>query len=217
MEMPAWTYSQLDSFESCPKKYYHLKVKRDVVEPPTIYTDWGTAVHTAMELRVKEGAVLPEGMRQWEKIAVSITALPGDILAEQKYAIDRSFQPTDWTTAWTRGIADVVVVHGKAGAVLDYKTGKRKPTEQLDLYAAYMFAHYPKMETVKTSFIWLKERKTDCTTMRRDELPVIWKGFLTRTRRLEVAYEKDVWPPKPSGLCKGWCPCTGCEFYTKGR
>jgi len=26
---------------------------------------------------------------------------------------------------------------------MDYKTGKRKPSEQLDLYAAYVFHYYP--------------------------------------------------------------------------
>lgn len=212
MNMPPWTYSQLESFESCPRKFYHLKVARDVVEPPTIHTQWGTEVHTAMENRILHGTPLPEGMTQWEPIASKIQALPGIKLTEEKFAIDRNFQPTDWSTAWSRGIADLTVLNRRVGAVADYKTGKRKPTEQLDLYAAYVFAYHPQIEKVNTAFIWLKEKKTDTNTIRRDELPALWRSFLPRTIRLEDAYQRDKWPAKPSGLCNGWCPCTGCEY-----
>jgi len=213
MKMPPWTYSQIEKFETCPKQYYHVRVARDVVEPPTIYTDWGTAVHTALEHRVIDGTPLPEGMTQWEKIAAGIVAMPGEKQAEQKFALDRNFQPTDWSEAWSHGIADVAIVNGSVGVVMDYKTGKRKITEQLDLYAAYMFAQYPQVDTVKTAFIWLKEKKKDVNVVRRSELPALWRGFLPRVVRLETAYDKNKWPANPSGLCRGWCPCTGCEHY----
>ena len=49
----------------------------------------------------------------------------------------------------------------KNAIVMDYKTGKRKPTEQLDLYAAYVFHHYPDVQEVTTVFVWLKEKKLD--------------------------------------------------------
>lgn len=219
MANPAWTYSQLDSFETCPKKFYHTKVLRDCVEPPTVHTEWGTKVHTAFENFILNGELLPEGMQQWQSLAYKLAELPGEKLVEKKYAIDKDFQPCDWKSAWTRGIADLVIIHKNKAVVIDYKTGKRKPTEQLDLYANYVFHYHPEVTEVSTGFVWLKERKIDWNVSKpdkkafaREELPLIWQAFLPRVRNLESAYERDSWPAKTSGLCKAWCPVTSCRF-----
>ncbi len=215
MAQPAWTYSGLDTFATCPKKYYHLKVAKDTVDPPTEHTEWGQRVHDAMEYRIKEGRPLPEGMTQWETLAGKIAALPGTKLTEQKYSVDRNFQPTEWGAAWSRGIADLVVLHRDEAIVADYKTGKRKPSEQLDLYAAYVFAYVPNIQTVRYAYIWLKDKALDKTTVTKEELPALQDRFREKARRLESAFERDSWPAKPSGLCKAWCPVTTCEFNGK--
>ncbi len=215
MANPAWTYSQLDSFETCPKKFYHTKVVRDFPEPPTVHTEWGTKVHTAFEEFVLHGVMLPEGMTQWQTLANNLAKLPGQKIAEQKFAIDKNFQPTDWKQAWSRGIADLVVINGKHAATLDYKTGRRKPTEQLELYACYIFHHYPEVEQVNTGFVWLKDRRIDTKKINRQEVPIVWQQFLPRVAKLESAYERDKWPARSSGLCNGWCPVTSCEFNRK--
>jgi CRISPR/Cas system-associated exonuclease Cas4 (RecB family) len=212
MQMPPWTYSQLDNFETCPRKFYHLKVARDIVEPPSTHAEWGARVHTAFEEWIKNGSPLPEGMTQWQSLAEKLAKLPGEKLCEQKMALDKNFQPTDWKTSWTRGIADLLVVHKDRAVVADYKTGKRKPTEQLDLYAAYTFAHYPQVKVVTTAFVWLKDRKIDKKEVTRDEVPIVWSGFLPRVRKLESAYERDSWPERPSGLCRAYCPVYACKF-----
>lgn len=217
MANPAWTYSQLDSFETCPKKFYHTKVKRDFVEPPTVHTEWGTKVHTAFENFMLTGELLPEGMTQWQSLANKIAKLPGEKLTEHKYALNRDFQPTDWKGAWTRGIADLVVTYKSSAVVMDYKTGKRKPTEQLLLYANYIFHHHQQIDRVTTGFVWLKERKIDWKPVERKELPIIWQQFLPRVAKLESAYERDKWPARSSGLCNGWCPVTSCEFNRKKK
>ena len=213
MTLPPWTYSQLDKFETCPRQFYHVRVKKDIVEPPTEHTIWGEKVHTALEHRVLNNTPLPEGMNQWEGLAKKVTSLPGEKLCEQKLAVDASFAPVEWRSAWSRGIADVVVLHKDSAVVLDYKTGKRKLTEQLMLYAGYAFSTYPEVQTVTTGFVWLKDRKIDKDTYTRGDVPRIWNTFLPRVRKLELAYERDAWPCRPSGLCKGWCPVKTCEFY----
>ena len=217
MTIPAWTFSQLEKFETCPRQFYHVRVKRDVTEPPTEATKWGERVHTAMENRIKDGTPLPEGMEQWEGLANKICSLSGEKMAEQKMSLDDSFQPTDWSDAWTRGIADMLIVDGTRAGTLDYKTGKRKLTHQLMLYAAYTFAYYPQVETVATGFVWLRDKKIDREFYNRDDLPKIWGTFLPKVRKLESAYERDSWPARPSGLCNGWCPVKSCEFYKAKR
>lgn len=213
MQIPAWTFSQLEKFETCPKQFYHVRVAKDVVEPPTEATTWGEKVHTALEHRVKQGKPLPEGMTQWEPLARKLADLPGEKLTEYKFALDRNFQPSEWKQSWTRGIADLLVVHKDKAVVVDYKTGKRKPTEQLRLYAAYTFAYHPSVTQVQTGFAWLKDKRLDTERVHRDEVAAIWQPFLTKVRKLESAYERESWPPRPSGLCRGWCPVKTCEHY----
>jgi hypothetical protein len=212
MTLPAWTFSQLEKFETCPKQFYHVRVAKDIVEPQTEATLWGSRVHTAMEDRIRDGTPLPEGMEQWEGFAKQICAMPGEKLAEEKMALDKSFQPADWDNAWTRGIADMLIVHGNKAATLDYKTGKRKLTHQLMLYAAYTFAYYPEVETVTTGFVWLRDKKIDRETFTRADIPTIWGTFLPKVRKLEIAYEKDKWMARPSGLCRNYCSVKSCEF-----
>lgn len=211
--MQAWTYSRLESFETCPKKFYHLSVAKDHSDPPTEATKWGERVHKAMEDRITIGTPLPEGMTQWESIADKIASLPGEKYAETKLAIDRGFQPTEWKAAWSRGIADLLVTYNNTAVVLDYKTGKRKPSEQLALYAAYTFAYHPTVDKVTTGFVWLKEKKIDKEQFERKDIPEIWQALLPKVRKLESAYERDAWPAKPSGLCRGWCPVKSCPHY----
>jgi hypothetical protein len=213
MNIPAWTFSQLEKFETCPRQYYHVRVKRDIVEPPTEATKWGEKVHTAMEHRIKDGTALPEGMTQWEGLAKKLAALPGEKFCEVQMAVDKNFQPAEWKQSWSRGIADLLVVNGDRAVNLDYKTGKRKLTHQLMLYAGYTFALYPQVNVVETGFVWMKDKRVDKEPFTRDQVPMIWNTFLPKVRKLESAYERDAWPCRPSGLCRGWCPVKTCEFY----
>jgi len=217
MSLPAWTYSQLEKFETCPRQFYHVRVKKDVVEAPTEATLWGSRVHTAMELRLKNGEELPEGMTQWEGFAKKLAAMPGNSMYEQQMSLDVNFQPCDWGNAWTRGIADLLVINGDKAATLDYKTGKRKLTHQLMLYAGYTFAYYPEVNVVTTGFVWLRDKKIDKEVFTREQVPMIWQTFIPKVRKLENAYERDAWPVRPSGLCNGWCPVKSCEFYKDKR
>lgn len=211
--MNAWTFSQLDEFETCPKKYYHARVKRDFI-PEFDARSWGITAHKAFEVRMRDGIPLPEGMTQWEPIAAKLLALPGDKYFEQKLSVNRDFQSCHWKEAWSRGNADMVVINGRQAAVLDYKTGKFRPSEQLRLYAGYVFATWD-VDIVKTGYVWLKEKRVTRGAYARDEVPIIWREFLPRVARLERAYDEEKWPAKPSGLCNGWCPVTVCVHNNK--
>ena len=64
----------------------------------------------------------------------------------------------------------------------------------------------------------LKEGKITRTDYLREDAPFIWREFISRSRRLENAYETDKWPKRPSGLCNGWCPAKGhCEHWRPKR
>jgi len=211
--MSAWTYSHLEGYETCPRQFHAKYVLKRFPFVATEATKWGDAVHKAFENRIEHGDALPNNMSQWTKLVDQFARLPGTKLIEKKLAVDRSFETCDYWSAWSRGKVDLTVINKDAAVMVDWKTGKFKPSEQLMLYAGYGFANWPQVQKIETGFVWLKDRKLTKKVWTREEQPIIWQEFAPRVRRLELAHEKDQWPARPSGLCKGWCPVTDCEHY----
>jgi hypothetical protein len=209
--MAAWTYSSIDKYQTCPKQYYHLRVVRDVKDPPSEHTVWGETVHKALEDYIKEGKELPEEMSQWTSFMSKIKGIKGSKFTEIELAVDENFQPCDWNKAWSRGVVDLLILNGNTAVVVDYKTGKRKPSDQLSLYAAYVFAHHPEVQTVSTAFVWLKDRKVDKETYTREDVSTIWLRFLPAVKKIATSHETNKWPARPSGLCRQWCYVLTCE------
>ena len=206
--MPPWSYSSLTAFETCPKKYYHLRIAKDVLDPPGEAAVWGQTVHKHLEEFVRDGTILPKSLSYLTGIVSLIANKPGDKLVEAQMAITPGYSPTNWfdKQAWCRGIVDVGIVRDDRAVLLDYKTGKRKPDiDQLQLFAGLVFSHYPAVNSVRTGFLWLKEGRMDSDVFKREQVSDIWKTFIPRVRRMEIAYEEDKWPAKPSGLCRAWC------------
>lgn len=209
-DIPAWSYSSLTSFETCPLRHCLIRVRKEVTEEPSDAIVWGNEVHKALELRIADGKELPKSMAHFESMIQTILNKPAtQVLTEKQLAVTREFKPTDWwgKDAWCRGIVDLTVANGETATLLDWKTGKVKPdSDQLKLFAALTMAHMPEVNKVKTVFVWLKHNKLTSEVFTREDLPEIWQTFAPRVRRLELAFEQDKWPARPSGLCRAWCP-----------
>ena len=215
MKIPPWSASSIDAFRACPYKYYHLRIAKDVKDfPPSDAVLLGRRLHKAFENAVNIGERLPSEYSQWQDLVEKIKALPGIKHPEIKLAVDRNFKPVDYYSkdAWSRGAADLVILSGDTCAILDYKTGKRRDSEQLALYAAYAFAKWPHLKKVTTMYIWLKEHKIDRHTYTQEDKPELWKQWLPLVRRLELATEQNKWEATPNGLCKKYCPCVDCKY-----
>lgn len=214
----AWSYSALTSFETCPRRHYLTKVSKEVVEPQSEEIKWGNAVHKALENRIKHRTPLPESMKDFASLADSVLNTGGVVEAEQKLALDRNFKPVSWfdKSVWVRGITDVTIVKGDRVFIGDWKTGNPKPESgQLRLTAAMTFHHKPFVKKIINAFVWIKTKTLTTEVFTPDDVPTIWQEFAPRIQRLEIASNENKWPPKPSGLCRKWCPCTGCEFHGK--
>ena len=218
----SWSYSALDSFRTCAKKHYHEKIKKDFVEPPSEHLAWGNRVHAAMAERITAGIVLPEGMRQWEKwVDWAMTPYPRKMYVEQKMAVTNQLKPCKYfdrnVNPWFRTVADVICLNDKTARLIDWKTGKVKEnSDQLSLGAAVVFAHYPEIEQVTSSFVFLKDDVKLEETFTRADIPGIWTRSLPGVIALHNAIRTDVWPPNPSGLCVQWCSVTVCPYHGKG-
>lgn len=213
----AWSYSVLDSYETCARRHYETRIGKRVVEKETDALRWGNKVHKALELYAKGEARLPEELGDNAQYVDALLAMDGKLVVEKKFALNKALQPVEYFAkdVWVRGVLDISKIGEKRAIILDWKTGKRNPdSDQLKLFAGATFALYPWIDECVTGFVWLKDKALDKEFFRRDQVTEIWDGFLPRVKRLEHAFEKDHWPPKPSGLCKSWCPVPKslCEF-----
>jgi hypothetical protein len=177
--------------------------------------DYGDRVHKVLEAygngTLDEQTLSEEGrstLKQWGAVVDKITSRSGTKLYEHQMAVNRELKPVDWfaSDVWIRSIADVLVVDGDTAYCLDYKTGKVKenPT-QLQLFAAMVMWHFPEVNTVKTSFIWLKFNQTTNAKYERRFLDALWRGMEPRFDKVQEIIDLGVFNTKPSGLCP-WCP-----------
>lgn len=219
----AWSYSKLNSFETCPKQYNEVTVLRNFIEKvvPDGPLAWGNAVHEAFKKTLQENVPLPIEMLEYQKwVDIIQKRNSGKLYVEQKFALDKNFQVVTWFSnhAWFRGIGDVVIIDGPVGLIWDWKTGNvKEDSNQLMLMAQCIFSTFPEVQKVRSEFIWLKENAKSTEDYTRNSMADEWIGVLQRVGSLETAHKENVFPPKPSGLCKRHCPVLSCPYYGKGN
>lgn len=215
---PSWSYSALNNFETCPKRYYHYNVAKDVAEPESVQQREGNDLHAVFDQRIK-GTALPLGFGQFETMLASIIAAPGKTYSEQKLAITAGFQPAAYFagSVWFRTIIDAAKVNGDRATVFDWKTGRPKADmTQLQLMSATIMAHMPAIMRVRAALVFVNHEKTERAEFTRNDLPEIWAEILPRVRKVQVARHTQEFPPKPSGLCKKYCGVLSCPHHGKG-
>lgn len=215
-----WSHTSLDDFVNCPRSFYEKRVVKSVKEEESEQLIWGNKVHKAFELRVKDGTALPDMLAEHEPYLNSLVVKLGDHATEQKIALNRKGQPCGFfdKDVWFRGVIDYHSIFHSVAEVVDYKTGKpHKKFKQLKLFALWIFAKYPDVQAVNVAFYWTGTREITSDLLMRRDIAAIWGEFLPDLRQYAQAFKEDVWQPRPSGLCNGWCPVTGCEFWKPKR
>lgn len=215
-----WSYSKFKNFEVCPKRMYEIDIAKNYIEPqdPNGPLAWGNRVHAALA-KALTGTPLPEEMKVYQPWVDRVLRGSGKLLVEQKFAITRRLQRTEYfaNDVWYRGIGDVVRIDGDLGLVLDWKTGKiLEDSVQLMLMAQCLFSHYPTLKYVRSEFVWLKDECTTPELLSRQEVADQWAELLPRVAALESAHINQSYPPKPNNFCKNYCAVTACPFHGKG-
>lgn len=218
---PAWSYSSITLFDQCPKKYYHMRVVKDIKEPESEAMLYGTAVHTAAEEYVRDGTPIPEQYKYMEPMLEKLMKIDGEKICELKMGIkkvDGKFAPCGFfdKDVWYRGIADLLIIDSKKkeARVIDYKTGKSSryaDPKQLALMAACVFVHYPEIEFVRAGLLFVV-----CKDFIPVDFPVhnkfdIFAKLDDVLVSRETAYETGVFNPKKNFTCKAWCPVSECS------
>lgn len=213
--MIQWSYSSLKQYKTCSRQYHEIRVLKNYPREETEQTLYGTELHAAVEGYIK-GRMLDERFAFMEPVVSAILSKPGKKHAEVEMAVTSDLVPCAWDSeaAWCRGIADVLIVNSGTAWVVDWKTGNDKypDKDQLTLMSLLTFAHYPEVHFVNSALIFVLKNNIVKHKVRRAEAAKHWARFREDVAKLEQSFDNGVWNPKESGLCKKWCPCTGCEL-----
>ena len=210
------SYSSIKLFENCPLRYYRQRITKDVVDEGGEASKYGERIHAFLENRLK-GSGLNAEIAQYEPLCLSVEKLArqGELYIEKELVLTDNLTATGWwdADAWLRSKLDVLVIVGDEAVVMDWKTGKRNADQfQMQMFAAQVFKHYPDVQRVKTSLVWLKTMEMDTNTYKRSSMNAIWAEIMKRIQRIHSSLEHDNWPAKPSGLCR-YCPCRhDCDY-----
>ena len=212
-----WSYSSLKTFQQCPKKYYHLKIARDVKNEDSTATNYGKDVHKAAEDHVVKGEPIPTKYSYMQPILEALTEIPGTKHAEMELGVRKSgnkYLPCDFNAAnhWWHGIADLVIIDGGLAWLVDYKTSKNArfaDTKQLDLLAGALFVNYPEVTEIRAALAFVVSGEfvsKNYYVKHKDEYLETMKPEL---ERLEYALANGVWNTISGPLCK-FCPVKTC-------
>lgn len=231
VERRHWSFSAIDKFYNCPRKFYAYDVTKRVTEPENENMREGFRVHKAMADWVTGRALLPP---QYERYAdwttTMVTNAPGEkVLAEHKMACTFQLEPCQYfdrnKKVWLRTVADLLVINGAHALSVDWKTGKEPddryaklpPNFQLRLTALTIFLHFPEVQTISSKYVYLTEGTATSFDMVKQDLRLFIPQVYEIAGGLQKAVRTNEFPPHPSGLCKNHCGVTSCEYHGKGN
>lgn len=228
--MIAWSWSRIESFEKCPKKFYHENIKKDYkpdFEAPHFAR--GKRIHAHMENGLKTGFVNPEVKHMageifklkgadWDYVGIedqyTLTEPKGD-----NYHTMQTTRWNDWSKAWVRCAIDFVGCKDDKAIVIDWKTGKNRGyKDQLKLNAGVIFHARPEITEARTMYRFIDEegeKKKELKVFHREQYFDIWNDFAERADAIQMANENNNWPAQESYECR-WCPVKECENYKGG-
>jgi hypothetical protein len=212
----AWSYSRLNSYEQCPRKYWHESVGKTVPFIKNEAAIYGDEVHKAFEQFFKYQKKLPLNLLHWTPTLMTIAAAPGEKVVEQQICLNAKWEPVEWYAkdAYLRVKSDLTQINGKQAVLWDWKTGKPSTDfTQLQLNAAVTFHLDKDIEEITMAYLWLKTKLPSVERMQRSAVPDFWAKILPRVAAYQAAHDQQNFPPRANFLCKGYCPIKTCQYW----
>lgn len=224
MKPRPWSPSGLAEIKNCPKQFHETRILRRFKQERNTYNDWGDRVHTAFE-KFFLSTPIPEELKAHEDYLGKLHDKRGPYWLEQKVAFNKRAEPCSWDepeeTLWARFKIDYLKVDLKSeppiAYVVDYKTGKQKDDfTQLVIYALWTFAKHP-VDLVDVRYYWTQTETETRKVYGREEVPALWEKIMPDLLLWRDAFRNETWQARQSGLCKGWCSVTDCQFWEPKR
>tara|TARA_E500000318_G_C3544282_1_gene205926 strand:+ start:131 stop:802 length:672 start_codon:yes stop_codon:yes gene_type:complete len=220
--MAKWSYSSLSLFKQCPRKYYRLRVKKDIKQSITTALMYGKSAHSAAENYIRDNKTLPLKFNYLKQYLDIFKKIDGVSLCEYKMGLTRDLEACEFNAqgAWWRGIADLIILCEEDLAyVIDYKTGKSAEyadLKQLEILSLAVFKHFPLINNIKAGLVFVVSKDLVKAEYERSDVTKLWDKFKFDVECMEKAYEVDVWNPKQNFTCKNYCPVKDCEHNGRG-
>lgn len=211
-----WSYSSLTGYENCPHQFYEVRIAGTTPRKDTKEASSGVDIHKQIE-DYCNGVASLEDKKLKKIVDKTLADLDKAFLKfEHKLAITQKREPTEWEAedCHHRGIMDVSYINpdDPVAKVFDWKSGKVNAySQQLKANALTIFAHYPHVQEVRTQYVWLKFDSVTPGRVFREFSDKIWDAFEKRVTVMVAAEQQNIWPKRPSGLCKRYCPVVTCE------
>jgi hypothetical protein len=212
-----WSHSSLKTFQQCPKKYYHIKVAKDVVDTPHESALYGSAVHLAAEEHVRDGKPVPPKFNYMQPILNSLNNINGEKYCEIKLGLTRDLEYCDFdaSNVWWHGIVDLLIIDSATGLahMVDYKTSKNAryaDTQQLDLMAVAVFAKFSVVQKIKSALLFVVSNEFVSKEHYAKDRKRYMEGVMPDLHRLSSSFASGVWNPISGPLCR-FCPVKTCE------
>jgi len=214
-----FSFSSLKKYENCPRQYAEVTVYqnfKDVFTSPK--GDYGDRLHKAAEAYIKAAGELEADFQFIKPVLDTLRRIDGEKRTEHKMGVAPDGTPVGWNDKgrWFQGIADLSIVgESPVARAVDYKAGSSKyaDTDQLELMALLIFAHYPHIKLVKGALLFVLDnsiRKRDVDIREKDRL---WQKYRERHAKIIASNEAGNWPARESGLCKKHCVVTSCVHW----
>jgi len=217
MSIAPWSFSKAKAFDTCPKQFYHVNILKEYPFEETDAMRYGTEFHKACEDYIDKEKSLPKKFGFIEPTLDALNKKRGVKICEKKLGLTEDLEPCSFfdKKVWFRGIADLIIVDVLAGVawVIDYKTGrssKYADKGQLELMALSVFKHYPEVTKIKAGLLFVVAGSLIKETYEIDSESILWEKWLAKYANMKIAFDREVWNPRPSGLCKRHCPVMEC-------
>ena len=232
----SWSHSSL-GLMSCPRKYELVRAKKIVttqLESPSAAE--GIRIHELIEAYFKEDKWDPE-LNKYKRILETYKAKGG--VAEAGYAFkwvnkdeysatdadqvcvyDEKRQAylvpceMDDPMCWYRGFLDWSKIDEDAeyAEIVDWKTGRVKPSKQNQLYAWIVFTAYPKIKKAKSTFHWINKGDQLPQWFDRKDMVAMFQPFQDILDQIDYCYQHDTWMAIPGEIQKSTGRGENCRF-----
>lgn len=205
--MRAHSFSSISTWVQCPKKYEETYILKRWKDEGSAASRRGDVIHKELELYLKGERTERPTLEPQGGLLDMLKTVGAE--AEPQLAVTRDLQPTGfWSDdAWLRGKLDAVIARMEPLTAWDWKSGKKRNNDlQADVYHVLLRGTYPKAGKIRIVFDYLEKG--------RQPPYQPGEGAIERvtglTDRIEGA---TAFPPKPSPLCRGYCPVKNCDYY----
>lgn len=206
----SWSYSSLGLF-TCPKRYEIVRAKKLIVEPQGKAASDGVAIHELIESYLRDG-IWDDRLLKYKRLLDHYRDKEGE--CEVGYHFKKGFIrcEADDPECWVRSYIDWQKIKDDEAELVDWKSGRVRPTKQLGFYAFLVMTAHPQVEKVKSTFHWINYNDQITEWYSRKDMERLYAPFKETLDQIDICYINDIWIENPGEPNKYTSRGENCRF-----